>query len=113
MSVSAVGSASNRQARSTPPLSARKSQCGSGQSWVRMTNRGTESAYERFGATGRMRREARSAPEMCIMAKSNKKDKKDEAAGLVNICRNRRALHEYEILDTVECGIVLVGTEVK
>lgn len=48
---------------------------------------------------------------MCIMAKSNKKDKKDD--GLVNICRNRRALHEYEVSDAVECGIVLVGTEVK
>ncbi|MBN9117881.1 MAG: SsrA-binding protein SmpB [Planctomycetes bacterium] len=47
------------------------------------------------------------------MAKSSKKDKKDAADGLVNICRNRRALHEYEVLDTVECGIVLVGTEVK
>ena len=46
------------------------------------------------------------------MAKSSKKDK-NEADGLVNICRNRRALHEYEVLDTVECGIVLVGTEVK
>ena len=30
-----------------------------------------------------------------------------------NVCRNRRALHEYEIHDTIECGIVLVGTEVK
>lgn len=29
------------------------------------------------------------------------------------ICRNRRALHEYEILDRLECGIVLVGSEVK
>jgi SsrA-binding protein len=29
------------------------------------------------------------------------------------ITRNRRAFHEYEILDTVECGIALVGTEVK
>lgn len=48
---------------------------------------------------------------MCIMAKSNKKDKKDD--GLVNICRNRRALHEYEVSDAIECGIVLVGTEVK
>lgn len=47
------------------------------------------------------------------MAKSNKKDKKGAADGLVNICRNRRALHEYEISDAVECGIVLVGTEVK
>ena len=29
------------------------------------------------------------------------------------ICRNKRALHEYEILDQLECGIVLTGTEVK
>ena len=31
----------------------------------------------------------------------------------INICCNRRATHEYEILDAVECGLVLVGTEVK
>lgn len=30
-----------------------------------------------------------------------------------NICRNRRALHDYEVHDTLECGVVLVGTEVK
>jgi SsrA-binding protein len=29
------------------------------------------------------------------------------------ICRNRRAHHEYEISDALECGIVLTGTEVK
>ncbi|QVL33409.1 SsrA-binding protein SmpB [Telmatocola sphagniphila] len=29
------------------------------------------------------------------------------------ITRNRRAFHEYEILEKIECGIVLVGTEVK
>jgi SsrA-binding protein len=29
------------------------------------------------------------------------------------ICRNKRALHEYEIFDNLECGIVLTGTEVK
>jgi SsrA-binding protein len=29
------------------------------------------------------------------------------------ICRNKRAFHEYEIMDRIECGIVLVGTEVK
>ena len=28
-------------------------------------------------------------------------------------CENRRARHDYAILDTVECGIVLAGTEVK
>lgn len=29
------------------------------------------------------------------------------------ICRNRRARHDYEIIDTLECGIELVGSEVK
>jgi len=29
------------------------------------------------------------------------------------ITRNRRASHEYELLDEVECGIVLRGSEVK
>ncbi len=29
------------------------------------------------------------------------------------IAENRRARHEYEVLDTLECGIVLVGSEVK
>jgi SsrA-binding protein len=29
------------------------------------------------------------------------------------ICRNRRALHEYEVFETLECGVVLTGTEVK
>jgi SsrA-binding protein len=45
------------------------------------------------------------------MAKAGKKD----AAGdeVVNVCRNRRATHDYEIHDRIECGVVLVGTEVK
>lgn len=30
-----------------------------------------------------------------------------------SICRNRKAGFRYEILQTVECGIVLQGTEVK
>jgi len=29
------------------------------------------------------------------------------------ICRNRRAFHEYDIFDKIECGLVLTGTEVK
>lgn len=44
------------------------------------------------------------------MAKGGKKDKDD---GTQNICRNRRASHEYELTDRIECGVVLVGTEVK
>jgi SsrA-binding protein len=30
-----------------------------------------------------------------------------------DVARNRRALHEYEIIDRLEAGIVLQGTEVK
>jgi SsrA-binding protein len=30
-----------------------------------------------------------------------------------DVCRNRRASHEYDILDRLECGLVLTGTEVK
>jgi SsrA-binding protein len=42
---------------------------------------------------------------------SNSK-KKDED-GIKIICRNKRAFHEYVILDRLECGLVLTGTEVK
>jgi len=45
------------------------------------------------------------------MARTKKNDDKD--AGIKSICHNRRAAHEYAILDTIECGIVLTGTEVK
>ncbi len=43
-------------------------------------------------------------------AKSKKDDaKKNEKL----IAQNRKARYEYEVLDTLECGIVLVGSEVK
>ena len=29
------------------------------------------------------------------------------------VCRNRRARHDYDIIDELECGIVLQGSEVK
>jgi SsrA-binding protein len=29
------------------------------------------------------------------------------------VCRNRRARHEYDLLDELECGVQLVGSEVK
>ncbi|MDZ4687737.1 MAG: SsrA-binding protein SmpB [Planctomycetaceae bacterium] len=29
------------------------------------------------------------------------------------VCRNRRARHEYELLEELECGVVLLGSEVK
>jgi len=43
------------------------------------------------------------------MARNDKKD----AADVKVVCRNKRAFHEYEISDTLECGLVLTGTEVK
>jgi SsrA-binding protein len=43
----------------------------------------------------------------------SKSAKADAAPVEVNICRNRRATHDYEILEKLECGIALVGTEVK
>jgi SsrA-binding protein len=41
-----------------------------------------------------------------------KKEAKSDDGRLV-VARNRRAFHEYEILDRIEAGLVLVGTEVK
>lgn len=49
------------------------------------------------------------------MAKG-KRDTPKKADGepvIVNITRNRRATFDYEVLDAIECGLVLVGTEVK
>jgi SsrA-binding protein len=45
-----------------------------------------------------------------IMAAAKKKGDED---GIAMICRNKRAFHEYHIVETLECGIVLTGTEVK
>jgi SsrA-binding protein len=41
------------------------------------------------------------------------RNKKDEAEGIKVICRNKRAFHDYNVSDALECGIVLTGTEVK
>lgn len=53
---------------------------------------------------------------MVTTAKSSKKkaepvDREHDNERLV--ANNRRARHEYDILETLECGIVLVGSEVK
>src|SRR6266852_6368405 len=45
------------------------------------------------------------------MAHHDKKDDQDE--GIKPIARNKRAFHQYNIFDKLECGIVLTGTEVK
>lgn len=49
-----------------------------------------------------------------MAAKGKKKDAPDrEHDNERLIAQNRKARHEYEVLDTLECGIVLVGSEVK
>ena len=40
-----------------------------------------------------------------------KKDKEKDTEGV--IAQNRKARHDYQILETMECGIALRGTEVK
>ncbi|MBN2580877.1 MAG: SsrA-binding protein SmpB [Pirellulales bacterium] len=46
------------------------------------------------------------------MAKKPKKNA-PAAANDRPICQNRKASHNYVVLDSLECGIVLVGSEVK
>lgn len=48
------------------------------------------------------------------MAQSGKRKKPDrEHDNERVVAQNRRARHEYDVLDTLECGIALVGSEVK
>lgn len=49
------------------------------------------------------------------MSKKAKKEKKAAAVstGERVICENRKARHRFEILDALECGILLWGSEVK
>jgi len=44
---------------------------------------------------------------------AGKKKSADTKDTITMVCRNRKAFHEYEIMDRLECGVVLVGTEVK
>ena len=53
-----------------------------------------------------------------MAAKKSKKQKKAKSGGTgegqcKNITENRKAKHRFEILEKVECGVVLVGSEVK
>jgi SsrA-binding protein len=43
----------------------------------------------------------------------NRHAKKSDDDAIKIVCRNKRAFHEYEVSDTIECGLVLTGTEVK
>ncbi|MGW1376615.1 SsrA-binding protein SmpB [Streptomyces sp. NPDC002446] len=41
------------------------------------------------------------------------KQTKDKAPGRKLVAQHKKARHDYHILDTYECGLVLTGTEVK
>jgi len=45
--------------------------------------------------------------------KANSDSKQADAASIQLISHNRKVRHHYQILDTVECGMILVGSEVK
>ncbi len=52
------------------------------------------------------------------MAKKNKNakaavGKKKADPGITSVADNRKAKHRYEIIDSVECGMMLMGSEVK
>lgn len=47
------------------------------------------------------------------MAKGGSKKGKGETDGRTVVATNRRARHDYDILDTYEAGIMLAGPEVK
>ncbi len=50
-------------------------------------------------------------PATARKSKSKKAD--SQPSGERVIAQNRKARHNYEVLDTLECGIMLVGSEVK
>ncbi|RLS37288.1 MAG: SsrA-binding protein SmpB [Planctomycetota bacterium] len=49
------------------------------------------------------------------MAQPNQKKSAPKDSGLERqlVCSNRRARHEYDVLEEIDCGIVLSGSEVK
>ncbi|MEQ9406249.1 MAG: SsrA-binding protein SmpB [Fuerstiella sp.] len=47
------------------------------------------------------------------MAASRKTSKNNDDPNSRTVCRNRKARHEYDILDEIDCGVQLTGSEVK
>ena len=45
--------------------------------------------------------------------KAKRDEKKNQPVGDRTVASNRRARHDYDILSTTECGLVLQGSEVK
>lgn len=43
----------------------------------------------------------------------SKRSSRGSDSGLTMVAENRKARHHYEIIDSIECGMVLLGSEVK
>ena len=52
-------------------------------------------------------------PQPTAAGQPKKAPAKDAGPGIQVVARNRKARHQYDIVESVECGIVLTGTEVK
>ncbi|MEU2558993.1 SsrA-binding protein SmpB [Streptomyces longispororuber] len=48
-----------------------------------------------------------------VKRKAAKAEAKGKSSGPRMIAQNKKARHDYHILDTYECGVALMGTEVK
>ena len=60
-----------------------------------------------------MSKKKKNQPKPTSQAKPAKKKKKDSAPSGKTIAENRKARHNFELLEKLECGIVLHGSEVK
>lgn len=75
---------------------------------------GTDKHRNTFVRLNTLARSAESADHPGAMAAAKKIQKKsDEGVDRQIVCQNRRARHDYDILDELDCGIVLSGSEVK
>ena len=50
---------------------------------------------------------------MTRMGKKKNKQNSESEQKTSHIAENRKARHQYHVVDTLECGIVLKGSEVK
>ena len=44
---------------------------------------------------------------------ARQREKRTGEDDIKDVCKNRRAFHDYEVMERLECGLVLTGTEVK
>ncbi len=61
--------------------------------------------------SGKLRQTTQRATKMA--RKKNKEKSKNTPDGVKVIADNRKARHNFEVIDSLECGVVLVGSEVK